>query len=491
MTHAAERPHPMRSLLILSIAALSFALGQTTLVPALGELQHEFATDTNGVAWTLTGYLAAAAVCTPVVGRLGDMFGKRRVLVVALGFLAAGSVVSALGSSLEVVVAGRVLQGVGGGIFPLCFGIIRDEFPADRVPSSIGLISAIAGIGGGAGLVLGGVLVDQASYHWIFWIAAIMGAGALVTTWLFVPESPHRVPGRVDVRGALVLAVGLVLPLVAIANANDWGWTSGRVLGMVAAGIVVLVAWVALQRRTAAPLADMATLAKPPVLVTNIATLLVGFGMFGSFLAVPTLAQLPTETGIGFGLDATGAGLLLLPSSIVMLLAGPLSGALATRLGAKVPLSIGSVVSGLAFVLLGFSHATEGAVIVGTVFMAVGMGLAFAAMPNLIVEAVPRATTGEATGFNALVRSVGASLGSQVTASIIAGSAVAGSVVPTDDGFVTAFLVAAGVALVAGIAAALVPRAAEHHHVTVATDIGAAAPLGEPALVAVEDRRPR
>jgi EmrB/QacA subfamily drug resistance transporter len=488
MTEPSTSPAPLRSLLILSIAALAFALGQTTLVPALGELQRELRTDTAGVAWTLTGYLVAAAVCTPVVGRLGDMFGKQRLLVVALGFFAGGSVISALGTSLEVVVAGRVLQGVGGGIFPLCFGIIRDEFPADRVPGSIGLISAIAGIGGGAGLVLGGVLVDQASYHLIFWVGAVMGAIALVTTLLFVPESPNRVPGRVDVRGALVLTVGLVLPLVAISNANDWGWGSARVLGMIGAGIVILAAWVALQRRTVEPLADMATLARPPVLVTNIATLLVGFGMFGSFLAVPTLAQLPKETGIGFGLDATGAGLLLLPSSIVMLLVGPLSGVLASRLGAKVPLALGSLVSGGAFALLGFQHGSQGSVVAGTIVMAIGMGLAFAAMPNLIVEAVSSDQTGEATGFNALVRSVGSSLGSQVTASVIAGSAVAGSQVPTDDGFVRAFLIAGGVAVLAGIAAALVPRAAEHHRVTDAAEIGAASPLGDPALSSVEER---
>ncbi|HEY8583906.1 MAG TPA: MFS transporter [Capillimicrobium sp.] len=479
----------MRSLLVLSIAALAFALGQTTIIPALGELQREFATDTSGVAWTLTGYLVAAAVCTPLVGRLGDMFGKQRMLVVALGFFAVGSVVSALGTSLEVVVAGRVLQGVGGGIFPLCFGIIRDEFPADRVPSSIGLISAIAGIGGGAGLVLGGVLVDNASYHWIFWAAAIMGAVALVTSVLFVPGSPLRVPGRVDVRGALVLAVGLVLPLIAISHADEWGWGSARLLGMIGAGAVVLAAWLALQRRTAEPLADVAMLARPPVLVTNLATLLVGFGMFGSFLAVPTLAQLPEETGIGFGLDATGAGLLLLPSSIVMLLVGPLSGLMATRLGAKVPLALGSLVSGAAFALLALNHGSEGALILGTVVMAVGMGLAFAAMPNLIVEAVPQAKTGEATGFNALVRSVGASLGSQVTASVIAGSAVAGSVVPTDDGFVQAFFIASGVAVLAGIAAALIPRAPRHDHVSAASEVGAASPLGDPALAAVEERR--
>src|SRR4051812_11999146 len=174
------------------MAALAFALAQTTLIPAIPELESALHTDESGVTWTLTGYLVAAAVCTPLVGRLGDIYGKRRLLVIALGAFALGSVIAAVSDELWVVVGGRGVQGVGGGIFPLCFAIIRDEFPRERVARAIGLMSAIAGIGGGLGLVLGGVLVDQASYHWIFWLGALMGIGAAVATWLFVPESPIR-----------------------------------------------------------------------------------------------------------------------------------------------------------------------------------------------------------------------------------------------------------------------------------------------------------
>src|SRR3954447_13979076 len=247
----------MRSLLILSIAALAFALAQTTLIPALGELKTALHTDSSGVAWTLTGYLLAAAVFTPLFGRLGDMFGKRRLLVISLGFFAAGSVVSALGDSLGVVVAGRVLQGVGGGIFPLCFGIIRDEFPRERVGQSIGLISATLGIGGGVGLIIGGVLVDHASYHWIFWLGAAMAAAAAVSTELFIPESPVRTPGKVDLRGAAVLGVGIILPLLAISRANTWGWGSPKTLGLIAIGLVILAAWVRMELATPQPLADV------------------------------------------------------------------------------------------------------------------------------------------------------------------------------------------------------------------------------------------
>jgi MFS family permease len=310
-------------------------------------------------------------------------------------------VVAAVSSSLWIVVAGRVIQGVGGGIFPLCFAIIRDEFPRDRVARGVGLMSAIAGIGGGLGLVLGGVLVDHVSYHWIFWLGAGMGLIAAIAAQLFVPESPIRTPGRLDLRGALVLAVGLVLPLLAISQAPHVGWGSARTLLLIGAGVAVLAFWVALERRTPQPLADIEALAKTPVLMTNIATLLVGFGMFGSFILIPTLAQAPTSTGYGFGVDATRAGLLLLPGALMMLGFGPLSGIIGSRFGNKVPLAAGGALTGTGLGLLAAAHGSQAEVIAFGMVMSAGIGLAFAAMPNLIIDAVPARQTGEATGFNA------------------------------------------------------------------------------------------
>jgi EmrB/QacA subfamily drug resistance transporter len=471
----------MRSLLILSTAALAFALAQTTLIPALGELKTALDTDASGVAWTLTGYLLAAAVFTPLFGRLGDMFGKRRLLVISLGFFAAGSVVAALGDTLGTVVAGRVLQGVGGGIFPLCFGIIRDEFPRERVGQSIGLISATLGIGGGLGLVIGGLIVDHASYHDIFWLAAVMAAAAAVAVELYVPESPVRRPGQVDIRGAVVLGVGLVLPMAAIARANEWGWGSTRTLVLVAVGLLILVGWVALERRTAEPMADIETLRRPPVLVTNIATLLVGFGMFGAYILIPQLAEASTSTGYGFGLSATAAGVLMLPGALAMLVVGPVSGILGARMGNKVPLTLGAIITAVGMVLMGFMHGSEWEILVFNTVASVGIGLAYAAMPNLIVDAVPPERTGEATGFNAVVRSVGSSLGSQVTAAILAGSVLGATHLPGDDGYTAAFLVSGAGALVAALAAALIPTGGGHDHLPAAAELGAAAPLPYPA----------
>ena len=456
MQVAASRPQPTRTLLILSLAALSFALAQTSLFPAIADLSRAFHTDAEGVAWTLTGYFLAAAVLTPVLGRLGDMFGKRRMLVVALLLFAAGNVLSAVGDTLAVVVAGRVVQGAGGGIFPLCFGIVRDEFPRERVGTSIGMISAIVGIGGGLGLVEGGLLVDHVSYHWIFVAGAVVAALAALAAQLLVPESPNRTPARVDVRGAAILAVGLVLPLLAVARANAWGWGDPRTVGLAALGMVVLAGWLAVQRRTREPFADIATLSRPPVLMTNVATVLMGFGMFGAFFLVPQLAETPAGAGYGFGASATQAGLLLLPGCLSMLVAGPFSGALGRRLGPKVPMALGGVVAASGMLLVGVAHDTRLEVMCFTTVMFAGVGMSFAAMPNLIIDAVPRAKTGEATGFNALVRSVGSSLGSQVSAAILAAS-LGATALPTDAAFEAALFVSAGVALAAALAAMLIP----------------------------------
>lgn len=475
-----------RSLAILGLAALAFALAQTSVAPALGDMATSLHTTAQNMTWALTGYLVAAAVLTPVFGRLGDMFGKRRLLVISLVLFALGGAWAALGDSLTVVVAGRVVMGAGGGIFPLCFGIIRDEFPQERRAAAVGLISATAGIGGGLGLLMGGLLVDHTSYRWIFIAGTAMAVLAAAAAQFLLPESPVRTPGKVDFIGAVLLGVGITAPLIAISQATSWGWTSGRTLGLIAAGVVVLAAFVLVERRVAEPLVDVRVLARRPVLMTNVATLLIGFGMFGIFLLVPQLVETPQASGYGFGGDATRAGLLMLPGCLMMLVAGPVSGVLTTRYGGKVPLALGGVITSGGLVLLAAEHGSQGAVLAFTMVVFTGIGLAFAAMPNLIVDAVEAAKTGEATGVNALLRSVGSSLGSQVIASILAHSVTAQNPLPTGHAYTVSFIVAAVGALLAAAVTTLIPRPRSHTQVPVLDEVGAAAPLPEPALAADE-----
>jgi MFS family permease len=326
MTAHTDRQHHNLTLAILAIGALAFSLAQTTIIPALTAMQDAFHVGTSDIIWMVSAYFLAASIATPVLGRLGDMFGKERFLAVSLGAFAIGSLVCALSDGLTLMIVGRALQGIGGGVFPLSFGIVRDEFPIHKIPTGIAMLGATAGIGAAIGLPLGGLLVDQASYHWIFWISAVMGVIATITTIRFVPESPLRSPGKVDYVGAGILAVGLSAVLIAVSRANDWGWASDRTLGLIAIGLLVLAAFVAFERRHAAPLVNMRTLGRPPVLITDLATLLVGFGLFGTYVLIPQLAELPTggDVGLGLGLSATQAGLLMAPGGLMMLVAAPI-----------------------------------------------------------------------------------------------------------------------------------------------------------------------
>jgi len=458
MNEHSARQHHTVTLAILAIGALAFALAQTTVIPALTAMQHEFGVSTSDITWMISGYFLAASIATPVLGRLGDMFGKERFLAISLAAFALGSVVCALSNGLELMILGRVLQGIGGGVFPLSFGIVRDEFPISKIPTGIALLGATAGIGGAIGLPLGGLLVDQASYHWIFWMSAAMGAVATVTTIRYVPESPVRTPGKVDIVGGVILALGLSAVLIAVSQANQWGWTSDKTLGLVGIGLVILAGFVRYELRHAAPLVNIRTLRRPAVLMTDVATLLVGFGLFGTFILIPQIAELPTGGDVGLGLNATQAGLLMAPGGLMMLLAAPIVGRVSERIGSKLPLAIGGFLASGALFGLALAHDSALLIVLWGAILNTGIGCAFAALPNLIIGAVDPSETGEATGVNTIARNVGAALGGQVAAAIVAGHVVAGGA-PGNRGFELAFLMSAGVALLAGICGFLIPVA--------------------------------
>lgn len=451
------RQHYRITFAVLAIAGASFSLLQAIVSPALREMQLELETSTSTAAWILTGYFLSASVAIPILGRLGDMFGKKRMLVLSLVALAAGLVVSGIGDTIGVVIAGRIVQGIGGAVFPLSFGIIRDEFPRERVPSGIAMISALLGIGGGIGIVLAGPIVDHLSYHWIFWGPLIPVALALVGAVLFVPESPIRARGRVDLVGAGLLSLWLLALLVGVTEGEQWGWGSARVVGLFAAAAALLAIWLAVESRVAEPLVDMRMMRDRTVWTTNVASFLFGFGMMGSFILVPQFVQMPESTGYGFGASVTEAGLFLAPSTAFMLLASPLSGRLSATVGSRVPLLFGAFFCTLSFFLLALVHGAPWTIYLGTAVMGVGFGLAWASMANLIVAAVRPDQTGVATGMNTIMRTVGGAIGGQLTAVVLSVSVTADGF-PAETGFTAGFLVAAAALVVTFLAALLVPR---------------------------------
>jgi EmrB/QacA subfamily drug resistance transporter len=444
----------------LLLAALSFALLQTLVVPALPAITKAFDTTPSSSTWVLTGFLLSASVCTPLAGKLGDLFGKPRVLTIVLLLFSTGSVICALAGSIEVLIAGRVVQGVAGGVFPLSFGIINDEFPAERRAVAIGLMSAMFGIGGGIGLPLSGVIVDHADLSWLFWIG-LLSVPAAVGVHRLVPPSPARERTSIDWAGAALLSTGLVLLLLGITRANQWGWGSGRIVGLIAGGAVVLLVFVALELRTRMPLVDMRVMAERPVLATNLTGFVTGFAMFGSFLLVPQLAQTPEATGYGLGLSATQSGLILVPSSVVMLLAGPVAGMLGNRVGFRAVLVAGTSFTLSSFVLLVFAHASVWELMLANVLIGLGIAFAFASMANLIVGSVDPREVGIATGLNTIMRTVGGAFGSALVAALLTADTLPRVGLPTEHAYTEAFsvsAVAAGLAIVAALAVPRVPR---------------------------------
>jgi EmrB/QacA subfamily drug resistance transporter len=462
VTSGAQRDHGIHPNLILAVTALAgmgYAMLSSAVIPALPSIQHSLHTTETGVTWLLTGYLLSASVATSILGRLGDMYGKERLLVITLVILALGTVVSALATSLMPMIAGRVIQGAGGGVFPLAFGIVRDEFPRERVAGSIGLLSSVLGVGGGIGVVLGGLIVEHLNYHWLFWIPLAVTLAAAVCTQLFVPESPVRMPGRVNWLAAALMTIGFCSVLIAISETITWGWGSARTLGLLAAGLVICAGWVLVEVRSEVPLIDMAMMRIRGVWTTNLVAFLLGAGMYASFLILPQFAQLPKSTGFGFGASVVTASLYLLPSALGMSVLGSLAGRVARRYGSKLAVIAGSGVTALSFALLAVAHGHPYDMLISAALMGVGIGLAFAALGNLIVQAVPPSQTGAATGMNTVMRTLGGALGGQVVATLIADNVARG--LPTVTGFTESFTLQAAFLVIAMLAGTLVPMMSE------------------------------
>jgi EmrB/QacA subfamily drug resistance transporter len=476
MTDVIEKPparHANTTLVVLylSLGGLAFAVLQSLVAPALPVLAHDLQASTGDISWVLTAYLLSASVLTPILGRLGDISGKRKVLLVVLAILAAGTLLAAVAPNLPILIVARALQGAAGAILPLSIGIVRDLLPREKVGVTVGLLSAIFGIGAGLGIVAAGPIVDHLSWHWLFWLPLVLIVVALIGVTVGVPESKVRTPGRLDLVGAAILSVSLVALLLAISKGREWGWGSAETLVLMIVGTVALVVFVLVELRVKEPLIDMRLMAIRGVWATDLVGLTFGFAMFGTFLLIPTLLELPAATGYGFGKSVSEAGLFLLPTTLMMLIFGPLSGLLERKFGPKLPMFLGAVSVTAAFALPAVAHSSLWQLLVSGALTGIGIGLAFAAMSNAIIEAVPATQTGEATSVNSIVRTVGGSIGSAVIAAVIV-SDVTPQGIPTDHAFTTGFWVATGVSALAVLASLALPSVRRRHDEAVAHGVG-------------------
>ncbi|WP_217924010.1 MFS transporter [Miltoncostaea oceani] len=454
-------PRPGLLLLALTVAGGSFALMQAVVVPALPELQRDLDSTTAWVAWTVSIYLLSASVATPLLGRLGDQYGKDRMLLVTLAIFTVGSILSIFAWDITSLIVFRAIQGVGGAVYPLCFSIIRDEMPPKRMGVAMGLISAMLGVGGGLGLVMSGIIVDNGSWRILFVVGAVIGLIAMGLVRAAVPPSPSRARASLDIPGALLLSAGLICVLVALTESRSWGWGSPLQMSVLGAGLVILVLWGWIESRTAQPLVDMRMMARRPVLFTNLAALFCGFTMYAIFTVLPLFAQMPSGLPVdaqalvtyGFGASVTVSALYLIPGALVMLPAGPYGGVLGRQIGFKYALAIGLLVTAIGSAMLAAIHAEPWQLMLGYAVGAAGVAVAFGAMPKLIADAVSPTETGIATGMNTVVRTVGSAIGAQAAITLLASDTIAGTDIPAEGGFSTSLWLGAAAALVAALLA--------------------------------------
>jgi MFS family permease len=444
----------------LSFVVMVVAVLQTLVVPVLADIGAQLGASTSAVGWVVTANLLAAAVMTPVLGRLGDVHGKRPVLVGILVVVALGSLLAATTSSLVLLVLGRVLQGASFGLFPLGISVLRDELPADKLTGGMAVVSGTLGVGGGFGLVLTGVLTDGgADYHRIFWLSLGVALAALVLTLAVVPKR-RGVGGRMDWLGGLVLGASLVLLLLPLSQGHTWGWASVRTVGSLVLAVALFVGWLALERRTAEPLVSPRMFSHRPVLVTNLAAVCIGMALFISFLGVSTLVQVPTAVaGYGFTASVLQASVVyLLPGALVGVVVAPLGGRLVRRTGARVALALAAAIAAVGYLSLALLHSLTWQVVVGAVIVNIGVTVAYGAFPALLVAEVSPGETGSANSVNSIARSVGSAVASAVVVTLLA-SNLTSTGVPRESVFTLAFALGTVVCLLAaGLATFGLPR---------------------------------
>lgn len=445
----------------LATASASFSLLQSLVTPVLPKIQHDLHTSQSTVTWVLTAWLLSAAVATPIMGRIGDMYGKRRTLLVALAAIAIGCLIAAVAPNVGVLIVARIVQGLGGAVFPIAFGILRDELPPAKVGSAIGRLSAVIAVGGGLGVVLAGPIVGVLDWRALFWIPALVVAGTMALTVRFVRESTLRATAqrrRINWLAGALLSGWLVALILPLSKAPVWGWTSARVVVPLLLSLVLIAAWVLVELRSAEPLIDMQMMRLPAVWTTNLVSLLFGAGMFATYAFLPQFLQTPRSTGYGFGATVTAAGLAMLPMLVTMAVAGFVSGPLTAYVPTKVQLLLGTAAAAASCAGLTLFHDAYWQIAVATGVFGVGLGLTYSAMINLIVRTVPAGQTAVASGMNANIRTIGGSVGAAVASAVITAHATPAGL-PLESGYTAAFAVLTAMLATAAVIAVFVPQA--------------------------------
>lgn len=484
----AQQERPGLLILALGLAAMIVSMAGTQVVPILSLLARDLHTGSSGVSWVTTAFLLSAAVFTPLLGRVGDQYGKKRTLVAVLVVMVAGSLLAATTTSLTLLITGRVLQGSATAIFPLALSIIRDQVPHEKLHGAMALVSSTLAFGSGLSLVITGLLTQggHPDYHAVFWVSTGLSVLALLAAIFLVPDRGHATGGRIDYLGTATLAGFLVLLLLGISQGHSWGWSSGSTLGCFAGSAVMAAGWVLVELKVSAPLVDMRMFSHRQVAFTNLAGLFVGFASFAQFIGISYLVQMPRElTGYGFTASVLRASVeYLLPSSLIALVAAPIGGILVHRISARGTLALGALIGAGGFAWLAFAHGSSTAVILAGLLTGTSIAFGYASMPALIAASVPLEQTGIANGINSISRSVGSSIASAVVTSLLASKLIHGlpagvPPLPQESQFSLSFVIGMG-ALLLTLPVALVGLSRHHKQLDITAASSAQADASKP-----------
>ncbi|MEZ5076767.1 MAG: MFS transporter [Solirubrobacterales bacterium] len=442
---------------VLLLAGSAYAIAQTLVAPAIPEITRRYEASPAAVSWLLTGFLLAAAIATPIAGKLGDVHGRGKVLAAVMLIYAAGSVICALSPTIGPMIGGRVLQGVSGGVYPLAYAVIKETFPAEKVAFGLSMVSVLVGLGAAAGLAMAGPIVEHLGVSWLFWTGLVGLPTALGALWL-IPSRPAAAGTTIDWRGAALLSAALSCVLLAITRANEWGWDSPPTVGLFVAGVAIAALWLRLERHTRQPLIELRLLRTRTMLAVNLGSLLFGFVTFTGFLLIPQLAHADEATGYGLGFTVAGAGLVVLPLAFCQFAAGPLAARVGGRIGFRSTLIIGAATCSSSLLLLALAHDRLAGLLVGGGLIGAGVAFAFAGAANLVVDAVPAGDVGIATGINTVARAVGSAFGTAVATAILTSDLQPSTGLPTSSAYTIAFAVAAATGLLSLLCSLAIPR---------------------------------
>ena len=444
----------------LATTGLIAASMQTLVTPIVPQLPQLLNTTVADAQWVLTATLLAAAIATPIAGRLGDMYGKRRIALALLMVMTLGSILAALSNTLVPMIVGRSLQGAGLGVIALGISILRDVIHPKKLGAAVALVSATLGVGGAVGLAVAALIAESFDWHYLFWLTTLLGIIAFALVLTIIPVSTLRTAGRFDWGGTIGFAIGLVGILLAVSKGNEWGWANPVTLTPLIGGVLVFLIWGAYELRIPDPLVDLRVAARRPVLLTNLASIAVGFAFFVTAAAQPILLELPTDTGVGLGQTLLIASLCLMPNGIVMFIMSPVAARLSAARGPRTSLVLGGLIIAVAFALAAFLMSEVWHVILVSTLVGFGVGFAYAAMPTLIMHSVPPTETAAANGLNSVMRTLGSTIAASLIGVILSSNFVLshGVEIPTREAFQWVFVLAAGVALLGVLLAAFIPH---------------------------------